>query len=89
MAETVQATPSSSRHQATVEDEPENGGDVEMKPAEAPVVPKIKKIVQQQEEEEEDDGTIPENATETLYLQNLNEKVQVKGEHLEPLRDLD
>lgn len=53
-----------------------------MKPAEPTVVPKIRKLAQQQEEEEEDDGTIPENATETLYLQNLNEKVQVKGELL-------
>lgn len=74
--------PSSSRqngHAATVEDEPEEGaklsGDVEMKPAEE--APSKKKV--QAEEEEEDDGKLPANATETLYLQNLNEKVQVKG----------
>jgi hypothetical protein len=32
------------------------------------------------EEEEEDPDAIPRNACETLYIQNLNEKVQIPGE---------
>lgn len=32
-----------------------------------------------QAEEEEDPNRIPDNACETLYLQNLNEKVRIPG----------
>lgn len=32
------------------------------------------------EEKEEDPNKIPDNACETLYIQNLNEKVRIPGE---------
>ena len=34
----------------------------------------------EKEEEEEDPNRIPDNACETLYLQNLNEKVRIPGQ---------
>jgi hypothetical protein len=40
----------------------------------------VPKKEEEEEEEEEDDPTkIPKGACETLYIQNLNEKVQIPG----------
>lgn len=53
------------------EQTPAENGDGEVKTEEG--------AKQADEEEEEDPNRVPDNACETLYLQNLNEKVRIPG----------
>lgn len=74
MAE-VQAPPPAMNPEQTqsplAEQIPAENGDAEVKAEEG--------AKQAQEEGEEDPNKIPDNACETLYLQNLNEKVRIPG----------
>lgn len=74
MAE-VQAPPPAMAPEQTqsppAEQTPAENGDAEIKTEEG--------AKQAQEEGDEDPNKIPDNACETLYLQNLNEKVRISG----------